>query len=505
MGVNNRQRRAAKAKQRARTARGYAARQAGAGRPGGPAGPLDLGDLDLGSIDWGPLEDCEDGVWDDDPWLAPTPEPVTVRANRLIGEVLDLLDRSHAGRMKYEGAPFPLRVAQRIDELIDLDGSPSDRRDVELAVIATVDSGFDHVWRHGWEPVDLHRVVSRSQRAEHVAVFHDLMARQLARYAPATLDARWPGQLAELGARVWWPADALPLSARGVGPAWEGRVGVALEVAHLLLRLPSIQPVGAAPGAALPAAAKGRPRVDERILSRVRALLAKAESTPYEAEAETFTAGAQALMARHSIDAALLAAADAAAGLGGETPLPRRIGIEAPYEDAKMLLLVVVAGANRCRTAWSQHFGFATVVGHPGDLEAVETLFTSLLVQATAAVGREGSRSDRYGRSRTRAFRSSFLTAYAHRIGERLTEVTKAETEAAAADPSRTGGRDLVPVLKHREEAVEAAFDTLFPTGLRSRTLGSVTDAEGWHSGRLAADRASLAMGAAVEGGTPYR
>ncbi|MBL8930328.1 MAG: DUF2786 domain-containing protein [Kineosporiaceae bacterium] len=487
MGVNNRQRRAARAKQRSRAAREYAARQGQ--RASGSSFPDDLFAFDdLGF----------DDVLDDVP--PPAPVTLTQRADQLISEVLDILDVDQAGRMRYGAGPLDLRVAQRLDALSELAGSPTQRRDVERAVIATVDAGFELAWSQAWEPADLHRLVVRSARAEHVAVLHDLMARQLTRYATATLDPRWPGQLDELEARVWWPAGELPLSAAGLGPGWTARLGAALEVAHLLLRLPRIQRVGAAPGTATSRPEPERPQVDERILSRVRALLAKAESTPCAAEAETFTAGAQALMARHSIDTALLAAADAAAGGSTEEPVAQRIGIDAPYEQAKMLLLVVVAGPNRCRTAWSQPFGFATVVGHPGDLAAVETLFTSLLVQAMAALGREGSRSDRYGRSRTRAFRSSFLTSYAHRIGERLTEVASAETEAAAADVSRTGGRDLVPVLQHREEAVEAAFEALFPAGLRSRSLGSATDAEGWHSGRLAADRASLAMGPAVEG-----
>ena len=60
------------------------------------------------------------------------------------------------------------------------------------------------------------------------------------------------------------------------------------------------------------------------------------------------------------------------------------------------------------------------MVGFAGDVEAVELLFTSLLVQATAAMMRAGSRTGRNGRSRTRSFRQSFLHAYAVRIGQRL-------------------------------------------------------------------------------------
>ena len=50
-------------------------------------------------------------------------------------------------------------------------------------------------------------------------------------------------------------------------------------------------------------------RSGSRMLDRVRALLAKAESTTFPAEAEALTGKAQELIARHSIDEALLAAA----------------------------------------------------------------------------------------------------------------------------------------------------------------------------------------------------
>ena len=60
------------------------------------------------------------------------------------------------------------------------------------------------------------------------------------------------------------------------------------------------------------------------------------------------------------------------------------------------------------------------MIGFSADLDAVELLFTSLLVQASAALQRAGGKRDAAGRSRTRSFRQSFLVAYAVRIGERL-------------------------------------------------------------------------------------
>ena len=67
-----------------------------------------------------------------------------------------------------------------------------------------------------------------------------------------------------------------------------------------------------------------------------------------------------------------------------------------------------------------------TVVAHADDLDAIDMLFTSLLVQATRAMLAKGPHEDRFGRSRTRSFRQSFLVAFAGRIHERLVAATAA-------------------------------------------------------------------------------
>jgi hypothetical protein len=222
------------------------------------------------------------------------------------------------------------------------------------------------------------------------------------------------------------------------------------------------------------------------MLTRVRALLAKAESTEFEAEAETFTAAAQSLMARYSIDVAMLAAQPGSRS-GAEGPQERRLSIDAPYEVPKLMLLHVVASANRCRSVWHREVGFATVLGFTPDLQAVEVLFTSLLVQATTAMTRAGSRRDGSGRLRTRSFRRSFLTAYAQRIGEWLLEVTGDAVRQASAEM----GRDLLPVLVTRNQAVDDKVEQLFP---KLDTFGpsAINNYEGWIAGLVAADQAVL-------------
>lgn len=359
-------------------------------------------------------------------------------------------------------------------------------------------------WQRGWQPADLHRHLGRERGEMAQLVLGDAMAHQLSGFAATTIAPRWPGQLREIGASTWWAAATDPLAARDARSAagLDAVVPVALQVAVALAELPQLELLDPLPGTARPETSPAgvRPQVEERVLSRVRALLAKAESTTFEPEAETFTAGAQALMARHSIDAAMLAAAEPGSA---STPSARRIGIDRPYEGPKVLLLGAVADANRCRVVWSSGLSFVTVIGFESDQAATETIFTSLLVQATAAMTAEGRRVDQYGQSRTRAFRQSFLTAYAHRIGTRLREVTDEATAAAgaAASGGDAQGPDvgsapprrgvLVRVLAERAKEVDDRVSALFPR-LVAKPLGGTTDVEGWSAGARAADRADL-------------
>lgn len=249
----------------------------------------------------------------------------------------------------------------------------------------------------------------------------------------------------------------------------------AIEVLALLLSLPLLPKLATAP-------TRERPGGDPKMLERVRALLAKAESTTFPEEAEALSAKAQELMARHAIDEAMVGGAEGIDDIPGGMRLP----VDDPYARAKSILLAEVAAANRCAAVWSESLGFSTVFGYEADLEFVEMLYTSLLVQATSAMVAAGSQIDIYGRSRTRSFRHAFLLAYATRVGHRLREAEAASQAAAAAEY----GEALLPVLAGRSTAVEAVRDAAFPGAVKRPV--SVTNAAGWAAGRAAADLASL-------------
>ena len=213
---------------------------------------------------------------------------------------------------------------------------------------------------------------------------------------------------------------------------------------------------------------------DEKILTRVRALLAKAESTTFPEEAEALTAKAQELITRHRIDVLSVATHDA----GGPGPDSRRIRLHRPYVTPKAALAGAVALANGCRAVHLVDVEEVHLVGFPDDLEAVELLFTSLLVQASRAMLHAPQ-----GDGRTRSFRHAFLTGFAWRIGDRLATAAAEATEAAATV-------DLLPVLARRDDEVDAALAQQFPhLGVRRM---SVRNAAGWHSGVAAADAADI-------------
>lgn len=249
-----------------------------------------------------------------------------------------------------------------------------------------------------------------------------------------------------------------------------------LEVLALLGTLPPLELLLPLPGAHRHAPVVAS-QVDERVLGKVRALLAKAEGAEFPEEAAALSAKARELMSRYSLHQAVAdhdrSRAPVAAG--------RRLWIDSPYAGAKALLVQAVATANRCRAVWAEDLGFVTVVGSETDLTLVALLTTSVLVQANRAMLAAGRQAGGRGHTRTRSFRQSFLVAYATRIGERL-DTTNAKV-TSEVDDSR-----LLRVLAARSRAADELVDRLFPSMVHRRV--SVSNRAGWGAGRAAADLA---------------
>jgi hypothetical protein len=347
------------------------------------------------------------------------------------------------------------------------------------------------LWERGWQPADVAHVVRRSatQRVTRLAVAA-IAAEARATGAATRAPEEWVGQLAALDALDGSPGPVVATWRRterlSALEAWRN----ALRLFSALTGLGELQQLCPPPsrwGArrTSPAGRTGTRTADARTLGRIRALLAKAESTEFPEEAETLSAKAQELMTKYAVDEAVLAA-ERGNSLADEVSA-RRVHLDNPYPEAKLRLLGAVASANQVRAIYLEPLAIATLVGLPVDLELVELMFTSLLVQATramAAAGRAGGPSNR-----SPSFRRSFLIAYAARIRERLTEGRDHATEEEAA----SRGAALVPIMRERQEAVDDAFERLFPEtySIQSRSL----NARGWYAGRLAAENADLGSG----------
>jgi len=448
MGKNNRARRAAKAKRRA------------SGRDQRSAG-----------------RDRSDGSTR----FVPPEEPIFTTA-----ELADWL--------LHLGGTAPLRnddasPAAAIERLCALDRSIVQRRSEQQIVRMVAAS-----WNEGWQPAELARQVRRTTNATTASLALVAIAADRAPRASSTLDARWIAQLGQLDLPPVADATAwLAGWADHEHVQWPDVVGSVVTLLQCLVMISPI-PILIPP----PGTNRGfdtnidSTSTNDPILDRVRALLAQAESTTFEAEAEAFTAKAQDLMTRHAIDVAMVSAR----AQRSERPITMRLPIDESYIDAKSLLLQCVAESSRCRSVFHQRFAMSSIVGFSNDVAATEMLFTSLLVQAQTAVRAAAASAPAGARARSRSFRAAFLVAYANRVAERLAEINAtvvADVEAEATD-------SILPVLAARSSVVDDVVGEMFGE-LRETLVRGGHDAAGWMSGRMAADRAQLNFGDLTESG----
>jgi len=381
------------------------------------------------------------------------------------------------------------------------DGNPAEQRELlglldrldRAAVIEVVETHLLRIvtglYTHGWQPSELLRQVRLSAGATAARLACFLIAADHTRRRAERIDERWLRQLREADlpdltrSRKW-----LTDWANVAGASHPDTIQTARVVLAALATAPPLEVLIPPPSGVDPATpvrqSVASVQVDP-VLQRVRALLAKAESTEYEAEASALTAKAQDLMTRHAIDLATVE------GIGAAPKEPGiiRIAVDPPYADAKALLLQTVAAASRCRAISMGTLSMSSVVGYPVDLEAVELLFTSLLVQAQHAMRLAASRSGPGDRPRSQRFRSAFLLGFADRIGDRLAKANRT-AYADAADSSTA----FLPVLRSREERIDEFIDERWGELESDRVRGGY-DGAGWVSGSIAGDAAELTSG----------
>lgn len=221
----------------------------------------------------------------------------------------------------------------------------------------------------------------------------------------------------------------------------------------------------------------------EKMLERVRGLLAKAEATEFEEEADALTAKAAELMARYSIDAALLAAkADVR-----EVPCDKKIRFDENYGRQHMFLYTVILRAfggeaimtrkpTRGRRNNIDYYELH-VFGFEANLMAVDVLYTSLYQQGVT----RSKRVPQFEHAKT--WRTSFWNGFINVVGERLT-AANAETVSTKA-----AGTDIV--LRDRAVEVKAKMNDQYGKTSTYRG-GSTNSAAGYNAGQDAARRANL-------------
>ena len=400
--------------------------------------------------------------------------------------MLDVVNDAWLSERLRHGAPTDTGMAQELAATFASRDPSVDSQGFATQALLTA---LDETWERGWQPADVVHLARREAMPGSVPLVVALIAEHARRSdAASRAPDAWVDQLSELGASG--PGDPAVVSAwhrtARLAPADAWRV--VLRLAGALQSTPRID-------ALLPPPSRWGPRrsrraenpagSDDRVLRRIRGLLAKAESTEFPDEAESLTAKAQELMTRHAIDAAILDAGPSPTD--GCAVGTRRVHVQDPYVRAKMQLLATVAEANDVRVVWYSTLGIANLVGVLTDVSAVELLFTSLLLQVAHALS-AAERSTRQ-RSASRSFRRSFLLGYAHRIGERLQAARQSATAEAVAEHDI----DLLPVLRSRQVAVEERVTELFPRMRATRSRASV-DADGWFAGRDAAERADVGL-----------
>lgn len=230
-----------------------------------------------------------------------------------------------------------------------------------------------------------------------------------------------------------------------------------------------------------------------RLLERVRKLLAKAEDesvTPPEAKA--LTAKAAELMAKYGIDRALLAATQPAT----DKPGNRTVDILNPWGRVKAHLLCGLAAAMRCKpvivnSRVVKEGGFTRVhlFGYESDLERVDMLCTSLLIQMWHGV----TAAEVPGRtSSARAWRRSWLLGFADEVVARVRAAEQAAAEQSGEAQRQAGGTSTALVLASREQVVQASCAAVYPK-LRDTRL--TYSGGGYREGRVAGRRADLGTG----------
>ena len=259
-------------------------------------------------------------------------------------------------------------------------------------------------------------------------------------------------------------------------------------------------------------------------LDRIAALLAKAERTDNEAEADAYLMKAQQLATLASVDLAV-ARARIARREARQQPESRTTTIGEKGRRANphlIALFISIAHANEAQVDVAANSTYVIGYGMPADLDVVETMFGSLAVHmvhssqgyVTAGtwrgetyVARVPSRRRTERRPHTaQTARAAFYRAYVARISERLAQARQEALDRLARPEPAAAPVDGAVVLRQKATEVRAFHaQASRARGSWGGYSGAVRSPSGSaaEAGRSAASRARLARQQELPGKGP--
>jgi hypothetical protein len=234
-------------------------------------------------------------------------------------------------------------------------------------------------------------------------------------------------------------------------------------------------------------ATPARTEAPDRLLDRVRKLLAKAEAEGVTvAEAQALTAKAAELMAKYGIDRALLAATRP------ETDKPdnRIVEIYNPWARVQAHLFCGLAAALRCqcillpaRAGQRVH-----IFGYASDIERADVLYTSVLIQMWHGLIAADVPA---GADNARAWRRSWLLGFAAAVIARVRAAEQRAEQAASAAPDGESPRAAL-VLADRSLVIRQNVAHAYPRTTKARVTYTGT---GYGAGYDQGKRADIGTG----------
>lgn len=229
----------------------------------------------------------------------------------------------------------------------------------------------------------------------------------------------------------------------------------------------------------------------QKTLKLITKLLAKAESTPFPAEAQTFQEHAERLMVRYGIQQAAIDAEAGKAGKPQELMVEDRFELGGQYRVGQARGFIAVASAFdtvKVLQATTQTKKVIYLIGAESDVAQIRRLFSSLLLQLDTAMASwwvaypyKPHLSAHEKTLERRQFQLGFLVTVANRLRALYQE------QAVAGEP----GNQLV-LASRRERADEHAYE-LYPDVRNVRSQAMAYGSSTAHAaGSTAGQRATV-------------